>query len=157
MNIVDSGAYDAATLTSIMFASFSHDYGECWSRTDMPAALSLPRCHARLGRDEAGKPIGFSLFRQVADEAELLLIAVLPSHQNQGLGAKLLMDAMQACRALGAIQMFLEVRDGNVMAAALYQRLGFMPVGRREKYYRGANGLFSDAITLRSALYTAKA
>ncbi len=152
MNISESGAQEAALLSDIMQASFLKDFGECWSKADMPAALGLPHCRARLGHSQTGVPIGFSLFRQIADEAELLLIAVLPDHQNKGFGARLLTDAMVVCKALGATQMFLEVRDGNQKAADLYKRLGYVPVGRRNKYYRGANGLFYDAITLKRSL-----
>ncbi len=152
MIVSKSGVHEAAVLSQIMQNSFSKDFGECWSVADMPAALSLPHCHARLGHSQTGLAIGFSLFRQVADEAELLLIAVLPAHQNSGFGAQLLLDAMAVCKSLGATRMFLEVRDGNERAAALYQRHGYVPVGRRDKYYRGTNGLFYDAITLKLAL-----
>ena len=149
MNIRDSGAQDAAILSNIMLASFSDAYGECWSATDMPAALSLSVCRARLAYNPAGEPAGFSLFRHVAGEAELLLIAVLPAHQKQGLGRLLLDDMIDQCRTYTVTDVYLEVRDGNARAQSLYSSFGFTTVGRREKYYRGKNGIFYDALTLK--------
>ena len=49
--------------------------------------------------------------------------------------------------------MFLEVRDGNTAAQQLYERSGFIGVGRRRDYYRGATAERFDAITMRRDLF----
>jgi ribosomal-protein-alanine N-acetyltransferase len=101
-----------------------------------------------LARDrQTASTIGFSLFRIVADEAELLLIAVFPSHHRRGVGNRLLDQFMDEAREEGVSRVHLEVRDGNP-AVALYDAAGFSPVGRRRNYYRSQNGKRFDAITL---------
>ena len=97
--------------------------------------------------EEEGAAAGFSLSRAVADEAELLLIAVDPDRQGHGAGSLLLRHFIAAARAHGASRMHLEVRDGNP-AVALYQRSGFLPAGRRRNYYKGPDGERYDAVTL---------
>ena len=98
---------------------------------------------------ESGRrmPIGFSLFRTVADESELLLIAVMPSHHRRGIGRRLLDQFVDHARNGGVARVHLEVRDGNP-AVGMYRSAGFSPVGRRRNYYRGADGSRYDALTL---------
>jgi ribosomal-protein-alanine N-acetyltransferase len=92
-------------------------------------------------------PVGFSLVRAVADEAELLLLAVEPGEQRRGIGRALLDDFIAAALAGGAHRLHLEVRDGNP-AIGLYRDSGFVPVGRRRNYYHGPDGETYDAVTL---------
>jgi ribosomal-protein-alanine N-acetyltransferase len=92
-------------------------------------------------------PIGFSLFRTVAGEAELLLLAVAPDHQGNGIGRLLLEQFVECARTSGATRVHLEVRDGNP-AVQMYRLAGFKPAGRRSNYYRGADGHQFDALTL---------
>ena len=101
-----------------------------------------------LARDTvSGSALGFSLSRCVADESELLLLAVLPSHHGQGIGHRLLDEFMKRARKHGAARVHLEVRDGNP-AVDMYRRAGFRPVGRRRNYYHAPDGKRFDALTL---------
>jgi ribosomal-protein-alanine N-acetyltransferase len=93
------------------------------------------------------EPIGFSLFRTVADESELLLIAVMPNRHRQGIGRLLLDDFLSRSRNAGVARVHLEVRDGN-SALGLYRDVGFSPVGRRRNYYHAPDGSRFDAVTL---------
>jgi ribosomal-protein-alanine N-acetyltransferase len=95
----------------------------------------------------SGETLGFSLFRTVAEESELLLLAVRPSHHRRGVGSRLLDDFLERARKDGVARVHLEVRDGNP-AVAMYRSAGFSPVGRRRNYYHAANGKRFDAITL---------
>ena len=91
---------------------------------------------------------GMVLARAVADEAEILTLAVAPEARRQGIARALLAAAIRAAEARGAAEMFLEVAAGNAPARALYFRCGFAEVGRRRRYY--ADG--EDALVLRAAL-----
>ena len=95
----------------------------------------------------SGEMLGFSLFRTVEDESELLLLAVSPSHHRRGVGSRLLEDFLERARKDGVARVHLEVRDGNP-AVAMYRSAGFSPVGRRRNYYHAPNGKPFDAITL---------
>ena len=90
--------------------------------------------------------IGFSLSRSVADESELLLIAVSPSRYREGVGLRLLEHFMDQAAASGARRVHLEVRDGNP-AAEMYRGAGFTQVGRRRNYYHAPDGRQFDALT----------
>lgn len=84
---------------------------------------------------------GFVLLREAAGEAEVLTIAVHPAWQGRGVGRLLMDAALRELYARRAEALFLEVDEGNAPALALYRRLGFAQVGRREGYYGGAAAL----------------
>lgn len=91
---------------------------------------------------------GFILIRVVADEAEILTLAVRPAARRQGLGARLTAQAAAAARSLGAARLFLEVAEDNAAARSLYEALGFQPAGRRRGYYARKDGPAVDALIL---------
>jgi len=92
---------------------------------------------------------GYAIAHAAADEGEILNLGVAPSHRRQGIGVELVRAMMDALRARGARAVYLEVRDSNAAARALYERLGFREVGRRSRYYRRP---VEDAILLRAAI-----
>lgn len=97
-------------------------------------------------------PIGFSLSRQVADEAELLSIALAREARGKGFGGLLLGRHLGALAAKGTRTVHLEVEDGNRAALALYRRHGFAIVGRREGYYPRPDGSRAAALTMSRSL-----
>jgi len=143
---------DLDRIMAVMEAAFDPAFGEAWTRRQVGDALILPNTHYLLcgadgGHPGAGEPaVGFVLSRGAADEEELLLIAVGPSHRGRGIGAALLERFAAEARMRGATRLFLEMRDGNP-AEALYLRHGFEKVGRRKAYYRRGTGAPLDAIT----------
>ncbi len=95
-----------------------------------------------------GETGGFILVRVVADEAEILTLAVRPSARRLGLGGRLVRAARDRAAASGAMRMFLEVAEDNGPARALYGALGFAATGRRPRYYRRSDGPAVDALIL---------
>lgn len=131
----------------VMTAAFSSDFGEAWTRSQCAGILPMAGVALFLARDPASRVTrGFSLLRAVADEAELLLIAVAPSAQRRGVGRALVDHFVAYARSCGATRLHLEVREGNG-AIGLYRAAGFELAGRRRDYYRGASGQY-DALTL---------
>jgi ribosomal-protein-alanine N-acetyltransferase len=88
------------------------------------------------------------LGRVVAEDAEVLTLCVVPDQRRQGLGATLLAAALGHAARSGANAMFLEVSVSNAVAIRLYQRIGFLVVGQRRRYY--ADG--TDALVMRVAI-----
>jgi ribosomal-protein-alanine N-acetyltransferase len=131
----------------VMDRAFGRKFGEAWTRSQLAGILPMGGVSLLLAREAAGEAVGFSLFRTVADESELLLLAVLPAHHRRGVGRQLLDDFLQRARNEGVGRVHLEVRDGNP-AVAMYLTAGFSPVGRRRNYYHSADGQRFDAITL---------
>ena len=95
-----------------------------------------------------GEDDGFILIRVVADEAEVLTLAVRKAARRRGVGGRLLGGAAIEAARRGAVQMFLEVAEDNVAARALYASAGFHEVGRRRNYYGGT----VDALLLQISL-----
>lgn len=91
---------------------------------------------------------GFILLRAVADEAEILTLAVHPTARRQGLGARLVRSAANTAADHGVTRMFLEVADDNTPARALYDRTGFAVAGRRPAYYARPDGSRRDALIM---------
>jgi len=95
---------------------------------------------------------GFALGRSVADEAEILTIAVDPDHRRAGVGRGLLTAFEAQAKARGAVFIFLEVAAGNDAAIALYQAARYRESGRRPGYYRYPNGHREDAVMMEKSL-----
>ena len=106
-----------------------------WTSVEIAGLLASPLCFAVW----AGG--GFALGRVVADEAEVLTIAVDPARQGHGIGSGLLRRLMNEARALGAAAMFLEVAEDNGAARVIYDRAGFLASVRRAGYYGGGDAL----------------
>lgn len=145
--IRDAGGDDMDAVMAIMGAAFEPTYGEAWTRSQCAGILPMAGVSLRLATSGDGGVIGFALMRAIADEAELLLIAVDPAAQQRGVGAALVEDFIAFAATRGARRLHLEVRDGN-SAILLYERAGFSLVGRRRDYYRGSDGHKRDALTL---------
>ena len=91
------------------------------------------------------RPQGFLLGRVVADEAELLTLAVAPEARRRGVGRALLAEFAHTSHARGAREAFLEVASDNAPAIALYASAGWQRAGTRRDYY--APGI--DAMVMR--------
>jgi [ribosomal protein S18]-alanine N-acetyltransferase len=96
--------------------------------------------------DGPGTVLGYAGLSAVVDEATVQTVAVDPAHRGQGLG-RLLVDALLAeAEARGARTVWLEVRDDNTSALALYGAYGFRRAGVRRGYYAGGR---VDAVVMR--------
>ena len=106
-----------------------------WSVT---AIMDLIDSHQALGclALVADGPVGFILWRFVADEGEILTLAVLEAYRRQGIARAFLLDGLlPAGVANGILRIFLEVAVNNHAALCLYEGIGFARVGRRKSYY----------------------
>lgn len=131
MTIRDAEAADIATCHVI----------ECVSFPD-PWSVPMLRAHLRgtvnqfLVALEHDTVVGYAIAHVVADESELLNIAVHPDRRGHAIGAALLDTLLDRCRQRGATSMVLDVRESNTPARTLYERRGFVTVGRRRRYYQ---------------------
>ncbi|MFT4095516.1 MAG: GNAT family N-acetyltransferase [Rhodoblastus sp.] len=101
------------------------------------------------GMVDGGTVHGFVLSRHAADEAEILTIVVEPTARKSGIATKLLGCHIARLARMGIASLFLEVDEANEPALALYRRLGFAPVGRRQAYYAKADGSKANALILK--------
>lgn len=132
----------------VMDAAFGDTFGEAWTQSQLSGILPMAGVCLMLAIDrESESVVGFSLFRTVADQSELLLIAVSPAERRRGIGRRLLDQFLGSARDGGVKRVHLEVRDGNP-AIGMYRAAGFSVVGRRRNYYHATSGNRYDAITL---------
>lgn len=94
-----------------------------------------------------GQVAGFCILQPVLDEANLLLMAIDPAQQGQGLGCQLL-EASVAMLKNNPVQIFLEVRESNLAAIKLYEKSGFHQIDLRKNYYPNSNGSREHAIIM---------
>ena len=85
--------------------------------------------------DDAGGVIGYLALSSVLDEGSIDNVAVAPAARRGGVGDALVRDAVRRGRAQELAFITLEVRAGNEPALRLYEKHGFLPVGRRKNYY----------------------
>jgi ribosomal-protein-alanine N-acetyltransferase len=142
--VAQAVAADAASLAALARASAVPG----WSEAALREAFADERTIARAVRDNTGAAYGFVVARRAADEVEVLLVAVAEEARRCGAGTALVEAALADAAHAGAVSAHLEVRASNAAAIALYQRLGFVAVGRRPRYYDATE----DAIRMSRAL-----
>ena len=82
------------------------------------------------------------------DEMHLLNITVARAHEGRGHARAMLSTLYALCRLHRAGALWLEVRESNDRARALYRREGFAEAGRRRGYYPAPQGRREDAILM---------
>ena len=135
---------DAPTLVGIERRCF----GDPWSEASFREALGSAWTFVLVA--EASRGVGgYLVGREAGGTGEVLNLAVAPEFRRRGVGEALLQAGLAAFRRSGVDEVFLEVRESNTSARALYARHGFRPVGQRSAYYRNPK---EDAVVLRLEL-----
>ncbi len=83
-----------------------------------------------------GEVVAVLQWRHLGVEAEILDVAVPTRHHHKGYARFLLKNFLHLAQDRGTPEVFLEVRESNAAALALYRELGFEATGRRPNYYR---------------------
>ena len=146
VELVQGNADDLDAVMLVMSAAFPAQFGEAWTRSQCAGILPMTGVKLVLAEDDEGKVVGFSLYRTIVDDSELLLLAVHPDSRGRGIGRQLLSYFIDDSRKKGASRIHLEVRDGN-SAIEVYHAAGFEQINRRRNYYRGRGGESFDALT----------
>jgi ribosomal-protein-alanine N-acetyltransferase len=79
---------------------------------------------------------GFVIGHLLDQECEIENLVVASDFRRRGWGSKLLERLIDVALREGVTAFFLEVRESNLAARALYNRAGFEENGRRKQYYR---------------------
>jgi len=135
---------DVAQILSIEIRSFVAP----WTRGLFEETLSSP-IYLNLVMETEGAVVGYIILYTVADEGHVMSVAVHPDHRQKGHGARLLSHALRYCAQNSVSVCFLEVRESNEAAQALYRRFGFNVIGKRKRYYPETN---EDALVMRLLL-----
>jgi ribosomal-protein-alanine N-acetyltransferase len=124
---------------AVTAAHWSAEQYEALFRASDPGRVAL------IMQEESGFR-GFVIARVVGDEWEIENIAIAGPARRRGLGTRLLGELLDLARAQSAAAVFLEVRESNQAARALYEKWAFSESGRRRRYYKDPE---EDAILYR--------
>jgi ribosomal-protein-alanine N-acetyltransferase len=103
-------------------------------------------------RDGSGSLAAYFLMMYAVDEAHLLNITVRRGLHGKGIGRMQLDKVKALAREHGMTSILLEVRPSNLRAMQIYERYGFLQIGKRKGYYPAANNMREDAIVMRLEL-----
>ncbi len=131
VSITEYGA-EAASLFAQLHAQC---FGAPWPEADFKRLLASSGV-VGLILEADRVPVGLALIRTIAGECEILTIAIAKASRRSGLGGQLLTASENAARLAGARRMILDVSETNTPAIKLYDRSGYIEVGRRTAYYR---------------------
>ena len=110
-------------------------YSSPWQREHFLAeiftnAVAEPRVLRR-----GARIVGYICLWWVADELQILNVAVSPSQRRRGVARTMLQATLGEARARGCAVARLEVRASNSPARRLYEEFGFVEEGQRPAYY----------------------
>ena len=134
----ESHVVQVAELEKVCFSS-------PWSETSIRSELTNPLSFW-LVAVENGKLLGYVGSQSVMDEADMMNVAVEPNSRRRGIGRQLVEALVRVLAEKQVHSLTLEVRASNEPAKALYEKLGFLQIGRRPNYYRNPK---EDALILR--------
>jgi ribosomal-protein-alanine N-acetyltransferase len=123
-------------------------FSDPWTASGIRETIQYETARAFVA-ESGGEAIGYVMARISGEEGEILNLAVLPKSRRKGIARGLLDEALGSIAAAGVKEAYLEVRQSNDEAIALYQSQGFRPVGVRPDYYRDPR---EDALVLRALL-----
>jgi ribosomal-protein-alanine acetyltransferase len=97
-----------------------------------------------------GEIVGFAIARvdiiRSAPFGHIFTLDIAPAYRRRGIAQKLLHGIETTFKEGGIKECRLEVREDNVAALNLYQKLGYTKVDTLEKYYGNAHGLYLKKI-----------
>ena len=89
---------------------------------------------------------GYVGSQTVMGESDMMNVAVAPEYRRQGIAEQLIIDLIRQLNNRNSKSLALEVRQSNPPAISLYEKLGFVQVGCRPRYYRNPK---EDALIMR--------
>lgn len=120
-----------------------------WQVLSLTQELERPHGIQLVATDDKDTILGWCCGLCMEAEAELFKIAVSQNYRRLGIGAALLLQFEDLCRAQGCKSLFLEVRAANSGAIGLYEKLKYNKIGCRKGYYTAPQ---DDALILRKSL-----
>jgi ribosomal-protein-alanine N-acetyltransferase len=124
-------------------------FADPWPLSAFRELLDQPHVAFEVAESAASELLGYLIVMRAADEAEIANLAVQPHARRAGIAHALLDGFLVRASGESVRTMYLEVRESNAGARALYASRGFEQAGRRRQYYRKP---VEDALILRRAL-----
>ena len=120
-------------------------FSDPWSERSIAGELDNPLSTWLVCAD-GDAVLGYVGSQTVMGETDMMNVAVHPDARRQGIARRLILALVEELKQQGSHCLTLEVRASNQNAISLYQKLGFLQIGRRPNYYRNPK---EDALILR--------
>ena len=120
-------------------------FSDPWSERSVASELNSPYSYWLVALEQ-DRVVGYVGSQSSFEEADMMNIAVHPDFRRLGIAERLVLALCDALAEKGVCALLLEVRASNEPAKALYDKLGFVQVGRIPNYYRNPK---EDALILR--------
>lgn len=127
-------------------------FGDPWSEEAFRDSLKQPEARFLMAQDSAWGVVGYCGSYRALDEAEIVNVAVRNDCQNRGIGSRLVEQLIQQDTKDGVRHFILEVRLSNLAAQHVYEKLGFVKVGIRKRFY---DRPVEDAVIMKKEIITA--
>lgn len=121
---------DLNQITEVEKTCFSLPWSKDSFQRELENELAYYQC-----AEEDGKIMGYMGMWRILDECHITNVAVQPEYRQRGIASMLINKMVEICECSEIQTMTLEVRESNVPAINLYKKYGFIPVGKRPKYY----------------------
>jgi len=141
VHVMTVGQLDAVLAIEVQAYSFP------WSRGNFIDSIAAGYLARVLVADD-GELIGYFVAMPGFEEMHLLNLTVASRHEGRGHARRLLAELYSLSSGFAATAIWLEVRESNARARALYERDGFAAAGRRRDYYPAPAGQREDAILM---------
>ena len=82
-----------------------------------------------------GEVVGYVSFTIIIDECQIINFATKNKFKRQGVGKSVMSALIEYGKSKGVCKVFLEVRESNAPAIALYESYGFVPVGVSKNHF----------------------
>ncbi|ELA09603.1 ribosomal-protein-alanine acetyltransferase [Moraxella macacae 0408225] len=120
---------------------------DAWSQTVISDLLNHDN-HQLLVLCVGDVVMGYCLYSQMFDTAEILRLATRLDCQRQGIASQLLTQVFDKLNLVKVENLLLEVREDNLAAIGFYQQFGFRQIATRKNYYQNADNSRTDALIL---------
>ena len=120
-------------------------FSDPWSENSVASELKN-KLALWLVAEESGRVAGYIGSQTCGDESDVMNVAVHPDFRRRGMAEALVNSLTEELKKIESRCLTLEVRASNVPAIALYEKLGFVEIGRRKNYYRNPR---EDALIMR--------
>ena len=142
MEIIRMNESHVASVAAIEKECFGRD---AWSERSVAGELTNALA-LWLVAVEDGAVAGYVGSQTVCNETDMMNVAVTADFRRRGIGEQLVTALVAELKAIDSHCLTLEVRASNTPAQAMYEKLGFVEIGRRPRYYQNPK---EDALILR--------
>ena len=134
--IIELAKYsDAPEIASMSRDLVEDGLGWNWKTKRVNASIKARNTNVAVAR-KGSILIGFGIMTYGEDKANLNLLAVKERYRRKGIGTRIINWLLLVASTAGIFNIYVQVRESNVIAQDLYLKLGFVVLEKRIGYYR---------------------